>query len=189
MSTTQTPQERCKECENQIEEYYSPGYCSERCYYKHKGDKALNLLRHDHRICASCGNFLKEIEAPTDSYDLYVQGPDGEPDENQLKNCLVGYQHLTPNAEWVEKERQSADEYIPLIGTGTGCECGITDTKEIDPDLQELELAKVLSNYVKVFYELYREGQLDQRINKDVFFSEFKASNDLQYALGCALYK
>lgn len=189
MSLSKATTDECKWCNEQITEWYAPGYCSEECYYKERGDRALNNLRHDHRFCASCGSKLKSIEPVPDEKKIKIEAPDhkNRPDEGEIRNTHIGYQYLTPNAEISEKEYH-IDEYSSIIHTGTGCKCGNTDTRYIDKDLQEIELKETLVNYVKRFREIEREGQINQRITKDTFFRVFKTTGDLEYALGKALY-
>lgn len=205
------PTGTCFECRDEFE---LPGYnndvCSEECYYRHKGEKAENILRNDHRLC-TCGRQLKEVNPPSQEWQETKQsaletvlehGGEYHNVDNQLTldateasdrrptntDCVIGFQHRTQHAETVEKEFEVGD-YHRTYATGTGCECGITDTRDIDEDLRATELATVLANFVYLFRELYHEGQLDQRINKDIFFREYKRSQDITYALGKALHE
>jgi len=183
MSTTQSvPIATCKHCREQFEKPtgFDADHCSEKCYFERKGSKALNLIKHDHRFCGSCFRQLKEIEKP----------PEATLEEltNETSQALVGFQYRTPNATTATKSFKGSDEYTRIYARGTGCECGITDTREEDPDLRELELAAVLARVIKRFRELHAEGQLDQQIDKDVFFDCFKDTRNLPYSLGRSLF-
>lgn len=48
--------------------------CSDRCAIKREGSKLLNLLRHDHTICANCGTKFKSVEEPTDESLKHISG-------------------------------------------------------------------------------------------------------------------
>ena len=211
MATQTAHKSRCKCCESTFDEYYTPGYCSEACYYRFKGSKAVNILRHDHRLCASCGRWIKEINRPTDEWKHYrgsayqialengatLSKENGQQllDLTQVRDIrpvavdsVIGFQDATPNAEPVEKE-YDIDEYRRHYGTGLGCTCGVTDTRIVDDTLRGIELASVLANYVTVFRALEREGQLDQRIDKDRFFESFKETRDFELSLGKGLHE
>jgi len=204
------PTGTCFECRDEFE---LPGYnkdcCSEDCYYKHKGEMKLNLLRYDHRLCASCGRWLKEVAEPPEGWveDCHsivehaldhggeISGDGGElvlditecaTTRRTAAECVVGFQTRTENAEIVEKEF-SKETFQKVYQMGTGCVCGTTDTRTTDAALQGIELATVLANYVHRFRELEREGQLDQRINKEAFFNSYKESENIPYSLGKAL--
>ena len=206
-SSTSTDQ--CKQCNEPFEDYYAPGFCSERCYFEHQGDAKLNLLRHDHRICANCGRWVKDISRPSEQWiedchsiveHALKHGGDIESAGGELvlditatetttrqtaADSVIGFQTGTENSITVEREseRDAAQrEYHMAIG----CVCGSTDTRTVDDTLRGLELATVLANYVLRFRELRREGQLQQKISKDVFFSAYRESENFEYALGRA---
>jgi len=199
----------CKECETTYDTGYG-FFCGERCYYTHKGEKALNNLKHDHRLCANCGSWLKQVSRPTDEWRqlkgsaLQVALENGgiltKANGKQILDytdvadvgvipvdSVCGFEHATEHAENVHKEFQ-IDEYRSTFGTGLGCKCGVTDPRDIDETLRKIELASVLANYVLVFREFYQEGQIDQQISKKQFFNTFKESQDIEYSLGKALF-
>lgn len=209
---TDTPRGTCFECRERFElPGYDGDYCSEECHYTNRGEKAINLLRHDHRLCANCGNWIKEVSRPTDDWKHHresavekVLASGGEyhnvedigialdatettASKPTTTDVVIGHQYATPNAVPVEKEYQ-LDEYRSHYGTGLGCTCGVTDTRDTDETLQDIELANVLANYVTVFRSLEREGQLEARISKQIFFETFRETRDIPYSLGKALY-
>lgn len=186
-------------------------FCSSECYYKHKGDKALNILRHDHRLCPSCGRWLKTVETPSSEWindhgsALHVALDNGGEitsrngqqilDATECSDvqptqvdAIKGVQDRTEHAESAVKEFEGQAEDSRIYRLGTGCECGITNPTERDSDLQTVELEVVLANYVKRCRELEAEGQLSERIDKGVFFQTYKESRDLLFSLGKALY-
>lgn len=197
----------CKCCGDEYDEYYAPGFCSEGCYYEDKGDTALNLVRHDHRFCGSCGGVLKEIEEPDsdwvdrsksrEQYALNTGGiyHDGVfditrcPDQQRTQTeSVVGFQYRTTEAVTVVKEFEGPDRYSRLRQTGTGCVCGCVDTRNTSDVLRECNPTRVLANYVRAFRLLEREGQLDQRIDKELFFETYRDTRDFDIALGRALH-
>lgn len=211
LSVVQEQTGTCFECGTEFElPGYDKDYCSADCRHQHKGEKAVNTLKHDHRLCATCGRWLKDIERPTEewaethasvfesvldtggelhnveSVGLALDATDAGGKRSTSVDAVIGYQYGTENAVTVEKERQ-IDDFRAQYSLGIGCVCGTTDPSESDEILQEIELATVLANYVTVFRALEREGQLDQRIDKDRFFRTYKESRDLEYSLGKAL--
>jgi len=213
MSTTTQPKTgTCYECGESFELPNTfDEVCSETCYYQRKGESALNLLRYDHRLC-TCGRRLKETHCPSDDWKrlrssayetvlehggelhnvdgkLALDATQASERRPSATDAVIGFQSRTHNAETVEKEFQGPDQYIRIYRTGTGCECGITDTREKDDALHSVELATVLANYVKRFRELEREGQLDQKIDKQTFFDTFRETQDITFALGKALHE
>lgn len=212
LATPQTEVPTCAQCGNwrNPNKDYKGSFCNIQCWYAHKGEKALNIPAHDHRLCVSCGRWLKEINRPNQEWkelkasavetaldhggkliseggELVLDATECPTVRTTAADAVVGFQTRTGNAEVVEKEFQ-VDDYQRTYATGTGCTCGMTDTRFRDETLQGIELATVLANYVLVFRELEREGQLDKRISKDTFFQTYKDSRDLEYALGKAIY-
>jgi len=209
-TTTDTPTGTCFNCGD---EYELPGHgecCSSRCHYQYRGDKALNLLRHNHCVCPSCGEVLKEVSPPSNDWKHRKGSPTqvaldhgatlDKQDGQQVLDCtevsdvqrtdvesVVGFQHRTPAAVTVEQTHHR-DAYQELVGTGTGCECGTTDLFQEDEAIQDIELETVLANYVKRFWAFYDEGQLDQRLDKDAFFEAFREYRDLKTAVGIGLH-
>jgi len=212
VSITQSVSATCFECQESFdaETGFDRDYCSSECYYTHKGSKAVNNLKHDHRLCANCGRWLKRIDRPTDEW-RQVKGSalqvalenggtltrengqqvlditDVSDTQKVTTDSVCGYEHPTEHAEYVHKEFQ-IDEYRSTFGTGVGCTCGVTDPRDVDKTLREIELASVLANYVLVFRQFYNEGQIDQEISKQQFFSTFKETRDIEYSLGKALF-
>jgi len=205
-STTST--DECKQCDAKLDDFYAPGYCSETCYYRQQGDTKLNLLRHDHRLCANCGRWLKEVHKPPEGWiedchsivehaldhggeirseagQLVLDITDCPTTRRTAADSVVGYQTRTKNSRIVEKEF-TKESFQRTFRMGTGCVCGSTDTRTTDDTLQGLEMATVLANYVYRFRELEREGQHSDRIDKDAFFNAYQNTADMQYALGKA---
>lgn len=210
MSLSQATTDDCKHCHNPIDEFYTPGYCSERCYYQHKGAKAVNILQNDHRLC-TCGRQIKEIDPPSedwqhkrqsmqevilDSGGELVQGPEGiEIDgtnasgKRPTTTALIGFEDSTKHATDVIREYGNSEFSIQnVVSTGIGCECGNADTSFVSETLREVEISRVIANYILIFRALEREGQIDQRIDKDEFISSYKETSDIEYALGRGLH-
>jgi len=203
----------CAHCENyrNPNKSYRGSYCSETCYYSDKGSNAVNIIQHDHRFCGSCGAVLKQIDPPSEEWEHnrqsmqqvllengaeLIQGDSGiEIDATEatghrpITDAVIGFQDSTPEATDVLKDSHT-DKYSieQITRTGLGCECGNADTTHTSDILQQADLVRVLSNYVQTFRLLYHEGQLDQRISKEIFFQEYKRSQDITYALGKALH-
>lgn len=80
-------------------------YCSTRCRDTATGEKILNAIRHDHRVCSTCFRLRKEIETPTDDYRRRFTDLQNE--------AIVGYESLTEHAGYGE--------------FGVECVCGAVD--------------------------------------------------------------
>lgn len=213
-ATTQPETAECSYCDGDRDPYASVAgsFCSTECHTKHRADKALNVVRNDHRICASCLRFVKTVESPDDEwvnehksrsqFALRVGGlfhnKCGEsvldlthcPDEQRTqRESIRGYQYRTENAETAVIEVEGPHKWSRVKQTGTSCRCGNTDPSETIDILQECEPAVVLANHVNTFRRLEAEGKIDKRINKDVLFETFRETRDLMLALGRALHE
>jgi len=156
-------------------------FCSRDCWLRHKGDKALNQLRHDHRFCVSCGRQLKELEEPPDETLRQINGAEST-------HSLVGYQYRTPQADIGEIQRDGPTEYQDRIHTGTICECGVTDGREADPDLRQLEIDTVLKNLATTLLALWDEGAIDKKLDVRRYTRTYAESEDFALAVGRGLY-
>lgn len=209
--TNQTSTERCKDCGEQMNDFYSPGYCSHECYYRKRGEDAMDVVRDDHRICATCLRYLKDIERPPEDWkeergsSLRVAMNRGAEyhsvdeqtialDVSELNkipvtavDSVIGFEYGTENAEGVVKEIE-VDEHTRVCTHGVGCICGNTDPSETFEYAREVEPKQLLVNFITTFRRLEAEGHIDRRIDKDVFFDAFRDSRDWEYALGRALY-
>jgi hypothetical protein len=203
----------CHQCGDTYDRGFDGQYCSHDCFYRRRGHKALNIARHDHRLCGTCLRWLKEVDETPEEWQerrrdieqhCLENGGEYHSVDGQLAlditqvtqehrtsaDVVIGFQYLTPNAEIVEREdRRSTNDYQPVVHTGTGCKCGQTQPGETDKDLRQVELATVLTNTVRSMWHFWDEGQLDQRLDKDTFFDAFRESADLEYALGVGLHQ
>lgn len=147
-------------------------YCSRKCYYRHKGHKALKNVEKDHRFCRTCFARVKEIEDP----------PDDAPD------FVVGYQYGTPAATTAAREYDRDGVARPLVKQRIGCECGATDLRHWDETLAETDRVSTMINLVAALREKEREDKvpfLDYRR----LFTAYRDTGDLEYAVGVGLYE
>lgn len=186
MSTTTQTQHVCKRCNDTFEIGYQRGYCSEECWYAYKGDKALNTIRHDHRLCGSCFRVRAEVEKPRPiDQDWYIDQPkDGtftlNPEEDTVDfetfgqeesyEAAIGRRYPTPN------EDESG-----------ACLCGTIRTTEEHDILRPIELDNVLARLFKRLCEKERDGELDNRPDRKTFLRSFKDTRCIEYAVGKAL--
>ncbi len=213
MSMAQASTETCKECGDEMERYYSPGYCSEDCFHRNQAKEALEVVRRDHKYCGTCLRRIKSVEEPTDDWEhkhgsktdaaiergaeyhnvddvgisLDVTDCYGAP--RTSVESVIGFQYRTEHAETAVKEFDGPHQWTRIKQTGTSCKCGNTDPSETVDILQECEPAVVLANYVRTFRRLEAEGKIDSRIDKDVLFSTFRETRDLELSLGRALHE
>jgi len=196
MSAT-TPQQTCDYCgtAEPVSQLVQPtpnnNYCSETCYLRHRGVKALNQVRQDHRLCASCGRQLKELDKPPEEFVERIKRTNGP----ATAEAIVGFQDRTPEGDTGIKEYEGEHEASPLYREGTICDCGVVDTREGDDTLREREWQSVLANFVQVLRLLEREGAIMERLDVQLFAAVFKKSRekhgtgDLELALGAGLYR
>lgn len=212
MSTSQALTE-CHHCSETYEHGFDGQYCSEACKDKQQAETSLNLIRHDHRFCGTCGGQLKTIEPPNEDWKhekgsvtetaidngAEYHNVDGVGLALDATECyranptsvesVIGFQYRTPEAITVEKEREGPDEYTRIETTGTGCVCGCTDPSNTDDVLRQANPARVLVNYLRAFRILEREGQTYKVLSKDVFFQTYKETRDFELAIGKGLHE
>jgi hypothetical protein len=216
MSVSKSQQlSECQHCQSAYSHGYDGQYCSEECFHSRKGDKALNQLRQDHRLCGTCGGTLKNVEPPTEDWEhehgsrvqvalnhggkLVDADEPGTPYGLDLTECadrratatdsVIGFQYRTPEAEDALKEVEGPNEYARILHSTTGCICGSTDHTKTEDILRECDPVRVLTKYTVAFRKLYRTGAIDRKIDKRTFFNSYKESRDFELALGRALYE
>lgn len=156
------------------------GYCSLECVDREKGQKILNLLKHDHRYCHGCFIQLKEIERPTDEQLRHVEG-------QHSADAIIGFQYGTKHAETGQKTIVAKDNRKEVVGTGIVCSnCGTTDHRDsFQRDLEPKKAAKRLRKRVK---ETKNEGQHSYTFDGEAFVEAWNENaGDWELALGRAL--
>ncbi len=179
MSTSQSSTASCKECDNDLDDFYSPGYCSEDCYHRYQGQKLLNIIENTHTHCANCGVRLKEVEKPPKEF-LVGMG-------QQSAESLVGFQYTTPSAANGEVDVDDTPGR-EIVSTGTICgECGNTNSSECFPEDRHRHLVEYGHRFLESLEEKRREGVHDKDVDEPVFFEALVESDDLALALGRAI--
>jgi len=166
----------CDVCGEDFEYGYQPGYCSEECYHRERGERFLNVLKFDHRFCHSDFRRLKEVERPTDEALRNIEG-------QHSSECVVGFQYKTPEAEIGEKTISAGDK--DTVVTGVICACGATDYKDdFLRDFSITEAAKRLRERVR---ETREEGQHDHSFDTEAFVKAWNEHKEWAYAVGRAI--
>lgn len=173
MSTVQTPTNSLVECDyNDCDSLFEPGkgvdgHCSEECYYGHRGSRALQNIKHDHRFCSSCYRPLKDVYRPDrDELPLTNRKP------QLIWDSFIGFQDPT--------------EHSVSTREGRECVCGNVDHYHSDSLLRD---SQPYSWYLMLAFEQFRsEGQIEQVFDLEVFVNEFWRSEDLRYSVGKALH-
>jgi len=172
MSTTSTPSteetHECSHCGGPFTRStaVAGSFCSIDCHRQHCREKrageVFREIEQDHRVCATCGRQLKEIEASGCSV---VVNPASHQDWTAASDVWVGLQHRTEHAETGEISLDTTDEPAMLtddrVVTGTVCECGNTDHRHEESAIRErapFETAYYLGVAVDV---LRHEGKHD----------------------------
>lgn len=138
-------------------------YCSPACRDRHKGQRFLDHLRQDHRICSSCWRPRKEVETPTAETRRTL--------DPITEQSLVGYEYPT--------------EHVEEGDHGLECTCGAVshdtpnwDRREEGPYLWWLQ------QYVR---QTRAEGQHDKQLDLPTLADTLWETGDLALALGRAL--
>lgn len=146
-------------------------YCSDDCYFRHRGRKALKNLEKDHRFCRTCFAQVKEIEDPPERAPSFV----------------VGYQYGTDDATSAAREYDREDASRPLVKERLGCRCGATDLWEYDPLLASVDLERTLVNLWSALRTKHREDKVPSPDHSQLF-DAYRETRDLEYAVGVGLY-
>jgi hypothetical protein len=210
MSVTKRPQTECNGCHDQFRTGYNGAYCSRQCYFEAKGQRALNKIAHDHKLCASCGALLKTVDEPTegwknerggyqntvinhggsltnvDDLGIVLDATDASQRKPTSVDSVIGHEHHTPNTtEGVDGEETNTGE---VTYTRVSCTCGNVDPSEEIDELREIHAARTLANVYKRLVELHSNGAIDKRIDKESYFEAYKESSSLAYAVGVGLH-
>jgi len=157
---------RCAYCDDEIEHTVAGSYCSERCHTAHKGQKALNNIRHDHRFCSTCFRPLKVVYRPDDA-----DCPELRKKALIIRESFQGFQDFTEHAE-------SGNH-------GIECVCGNVDHYHSEDTLREGE---PFEWFLKLAFETFRkEGQVDYTFDTETFADQYWQHNDFEHAVGAAI--
>lgn len=153
MSTTNPPSRETYECTvcgiaTPAPETIEGNYCSRDCYHRKRGQRLLNLLRHDHRYCYTCFRQRKTIDRPNPS------APD----------CVIGFEYPTQHATTGQITDQ-IDEYRELVRMGTICRCGNTDHTSREAVIQDQHFRQVVANLYYALEAVRQEGQHEHQIS------------------------
>lgn len=146
-------------------------YCSEACYFRHRGQKALKNLEDDHRFCRTCFAQVKEIEDPPQRAPSFV----------------VGYQYGTDAATSAARDYDREDAARPLVKERLGCHCGATDLRSHDDVLATVDLERTLVNLWSALRVKHREDKVPDPDHSRLF-AAYRETRDLEYAVGAGLY-
>jgi hypothetical protein len=210
MAIAQSTTDDCKECGDTITDYYSPGYCSRRCYYEHRGRRALKKVTHDHKFCATCFARLKRVDEPTEAWKnerggyqntvinhggaltnvddlgIVLDATDASQRKPTSVDSVIGHEHHTPNTtEGVDGEETSTGE---LTYTRVSCTCGNVDPSEEIDELREIHAKRTLINVYNRLLELHDSGDVSNRIDRDAYLEAYKEERSIPYAVGVGLH-
>lgn len=153
------------------------GHCSETCYMRRRGRKALNLLKHDHRFCHSDFTRLKEIERPTDEQLRHVEG-------QYSTEAVIGFQYPTKHAEIGEITAKAGTNDTVVTGIVCG-NCGTTDHR--DDFLRDLDIQTAAKRLRKRIRETRAEGQHKYDFDTKRFVEAWNEHKDWELAVGYAI--
>lgn len=163
---------RCAYCQKPRSETGVEGsYCSERCYYREKGSKALNRVHSDSRICNSCYGQVRDVEPATD----------------RMPDVAIGQQYETPRTV-IGVDDFSEDEFRRLEGTRWSCACGAVDPSDDHGDVTRWT-EPIFENLYNALVDLWERGGLDEEPSRERFVGSLgERSHELELAVGRSLY-
>lgn len=170
--TTETTTAECKACETPIDRFYTPGYCSATCYYRHQGAKAVRHIEHDHTRCATCFRPVKSLEPPPEHTSVTVPPAEHDGAPQHTSDVLIGYQYPTEYTEVAVDERTRNGGDRPrdrLPHTRWACSCGAVDTRHHYRELAAVDPRKTLRNFAMVLDELSRTDAVGGAFDLDRF--------------------
>jgi hypothetical protein len=188
MSATPTTQETytCRYCDGPREAAASVGgsFCSERCFYRYRGEKALRRITSDHRWCATCFRQLKETTRPDDT-ELQDAGV-----SKLIRQSFVGFEDPTEHAvEGVDDREHRDNPYRWTEFTRTSCECGTVDPTDRHAVLRDLDPKATMQSLWQCLVALEKYGTLQQRPSKPAYIEALReTTRDWTYAVGRALH-
>ena len=165
-------------------------YCSRGCYIRGRGKAALNRIESDHTWCATCFRQIKEVEKPPWNFELKVPAPQhaGRGAENEVRDCLVGYQYPTEHME-LAVDDFSSDPRRPLERQRWGCECGQVDPGERDAVLEAVDLQTTILSLHHCLDALAEKGALQESPSWPRMREALaEHGRDWEYVIGYALY-
>lgn len=169
MSTATTvPDTDCRYCGDPVPDHRAAAdksYCSERCYIAQRGDKLLDYLKHDHRVCATCYRVLADTYRP-DTITSKRHGETRTPPDN-----FIGYKSRTPNTErLIDEFQRDPEATIRIEGTRWGCGgCGTVNHRDTHAFLQALDEAPTARRLYERLCELAERGAIDDAPDHDRF--------------------
>ena len=159
-------------------------FCSERCLYRHRGQKAIQRIVSDHRWCATCFRQIKTVHRPPESELVELDVP------KHIRKAFVGFQYRTDHAVNGVDCKEDPD----LMGrrieyTRTSCECGAVDPSDRHEILRDLDTEETIQMLWKCLVRLEKHGTIQKRPNKQAYLDALRDSEfDWPYAIGRALY-
>ena len=176
----------CRHCDGPRDAAASVGgsFCSERCLYRHRGEKAIRRIAADHRWCATCFRQVKTTHRPEDRLleDAGVS--------KHTRSAFIGFQYPTEHATDGVDERPSEHEpYRRLEFTRISCQCGAVDPGDQHEEIRDLDPKTTLQSLWHCLVTLERDGTLHRRPSQDAYLDALRETNrDWVYAIGRALY-
>jgi hypothetical protein len=204
----------CVECGNQfkVQDSPRPNHCSEQCFYEDRGSGALNALKTDHKLCATCFKYIKKTYCPSADFleelssfehralqrsGKITNGPDGE-----LQLDITGVDGSTrplgirkdgSTREFVYIGRQYPTQHTRYLYGSSGpwvCECGNVDLSEHNELLANQDTEGMVLALLDRLREFYEKGAIQQEPQRGVFFEYFDERDaDLRTSVGAALYR
>lgn len=165
---------------------YSPAsvahgsYCSNRCYYRHKGADVLRNVAQDQRWCATCFRQVKNIERPSQRLLDSL--------EPVTARAVIGRQYATETTVWAVDARDTANPYHPIEHQRWGCECGTVDPSTRSEILAEIDPETTVQSLWACLRELWREDNVAHEPSLDPYLEGIRDRRDWPQAIGRAIY-
>lgn len=166
--------------------YDAPGahgsFCSDVCYYRHKGYAAFANIADDHRLCSTCFREIKEIEEWPEWIEGHV--------DNLVWDARCGFQYETQQTTWATDAFGAPNPYLSFEAQRWGCECGDVDGTSQEFAIRKADPAPTLASLYRCLVALDADGdRIAHAPSKGAMFDAYRERPlDWPYVAGRAIY-
>lgn len=179
------------------------GHCSQRCADRHRGQRFLNTLQHDHRYCGTCFARLKDVHSPSDQWRSRKQSPleyavdqggrfvdaGGGTLALDATDCghkqtidpgqVTGFQSVSEHGTIGLVLEEAPDGAPNETRPGTICDnCGNATRNEVDDILRRRNIKTTVENLLEGARDVREEGQTTHSPAKDVLVATLREQYD-----------
>jgi len=174
-----TTHSECAACGDSFDEFATPGYCSQECYNRKRGEDFLRSLEHNHCYCLCCATQIKTTAAPSEEWEPAHPGTSTD--------SIIGFEYHTKDADHGLKGKEIDAAFHDLVMTGVICgECGTCDHR--DDFLRTDNIRAFVKNFVAYVDHSRAQGQHDKTVDIHDLIAELRATGfDVELSVGRVL--